>query len=238
MRDSLYFIKSKFNDLSPKKRLGIVSALTATAVMLGAYALSSDNNEDYVYLVDLANKYEDDATLVDENGEAINVDTEDNSNLLAIVGTKKTKKDKKGKKMGNIVIIEGKNKYCFRNLEEIIKQFLGKDFYNLSKEEQYKKIRMKTVMNSTFRKIPIKDLKKGETVTDVSKEQYIIYDEEILLLSLAKNNDIVIYEKENANIFVKNIDKNKLEKFKNEYIIVNYCANELIENKLRKENLL
>lgn len=93
MRDSLYFIKSKFNDLSPKKRLGIVSALTATAVMLGAYALSSDNNEDYVYLVDLANKYEDDATLVDENGEAINVDTEDNSNLLAIVGTKKTKKD-------------------------------------------------------------------------------------------------------------------------------------------------
>ena len=140
--------------------------------------------------------------------------------------------------MGNIVIVEGKNKYCFRNLEEIVKQFLGKDFYNLSKEEQDKKIRMKTVMNSTFRKIPIKDLKKGETVTDVSKEQYIIYDEEILLLSLAKNNDIVIYEKENANIFVKNIDKNKLEKFKNEYIIVNYCANELIENKLRKENLL
>ena len=140
--------------------------------------------------------------------------------------------------MENIIIVEGKNKYCFINLEEIVKQFLGKDFYNLSKEEQYKKIRMKTVMNSTFRKIPIKDLKKGETVTDVSKEQYIIYDEEILLLSLAKNNDIVIYEKENANIFVKNIDKNKLEKFKNEYIIVNYCANELIENKLRKENLL
>ena len=93
MRDSLYFINSKFNDLSPKKRLGIVSALTATAIMLGAYALSSDNKENYVYLVDLANKYEDDATLVDENGEAINVDTEDNSNLLAIVGTKKTKKD-------------------------------------------------------------------------------------------------------------------------------------------------
>ena len=47
--------------------------------------------------------------------------------------------------MGNIVIVEGKNKYCFRNLEEIVKQFLGKDFYNLSKEEQDKKIRMKTV---------------------------------------------------------------------------------------------
>ena len=140
--------------------------------------------------------------------------------------------------MNTIVIVENDEKCCFENIKEIVKQFLGEDFYNLNEEEKYKRLRLRTIRNASFNKLPLIDIKKGEKVKDIEKAQYIIYDEEILLLSLAKNNDIVIYEKENANIFVKNIDKNKLEKFKNEYIIVNYCANELIENKLRKENLL
>ena len=86
--------------------------------------------------------------------------------------------------MENIIIVEGKEKYCFPNIEEVIIQFLGINFYNLSEEEKYKKIRMKTVMNSCFRDIPVKDLKKGEKVENVTEEQYIIYDEETLLLSL------------------------------------------------------
>ena len=46
-----------------------------------------------------------------------------------------------------------------------------------------------------------------------------------------------MYEREKANIFVKdtykNIEKRKLEKIENEYIIVNYCVNELIENETK-----
>lgn len=135
--------------------------------------------------------------------------------------------------MENIIIVEGKEKYCFSNIKEVVEQFLGKDFYNLTDEEKYKKLRMKTFMNSCFRNIPIKDLKKGETLEDVTKEQYIVYDEETFLLSLAKNNDIVIYEKQDVNLLAKNIDKNKLEKVSKEYIRINDCANELLENKLK-----
>lgn len=135
--------------------------------------------------------------------------------------------------MDNIIIVEGNNKYCFSNIKEIVKQFLGKDFYNLNDEEKHKRLRMRTVMNSSIRNIPIKDIRKNEIIEDIKKEQYIIYDEETFLLSLAKNNDIVIYEKESANIFVRNINKNNLEKLEKEYIIVNYCANELLENKIK-----
>ena len=30
--------------------------------------------------------------------------------------------------MENIIIVEGNEKYCFQNEEEVIKQFLGQDF--------------------------------------------------------------------------------------------------------------
>ena len=95
---------------------------------------------------------------------------------------------------------------------------------------------MRTAMNSSFRNIQIKDLKKGEKVLDIKEEQYIVYDEETFLLSLAKNNDIVIYEKENANLFAKNIDKSNLERVAKEYIRINDCANELLENKIKTIN--
>lgn len=136
--------------------------------------------------------------------------------------------------MDNIIIVEGNDKYCFKNMEEIVKSFLGDDFYSLSDEEKYKKLKLKTAMNTIFKNVALKDLKEGDKVENIKEEQYIVYDEETFILSLAKNNDIVIYEKENANIFVKNIDKNNLEKIEKEYIIVNYCANELLENKLKK----
>lgn len=138
--------------------------------------------------------------------------------------------------MENIIIVEEKEKYVFENIEEVVKQFLGKDFYDLNEEEKYKRLRMRTAMNSSFRNIQIKDLKKGEKVLDIKEEQYIVYDEETFLLSLAKNNDIVIYEKENANLFAKNIDKSNLERVAKEYIRINDCANELLENKIKTIN--
>ena len=52
-------------------------------------------------------------------------------------------------------------------------------------------------------------------------------------MSLAKNNDIVIYEKENANKFTKDINKESLERVAKEYIRINDCADELLENILK-----
>ena len=140
--------------------------------------------------------------------------------------------------MDNIVIVENYEKYCFKTLEEIVKQFLGEDFYDLKQEEKYKRLRLKTVRNAVFNNnAPVIDLRKGEKIENIENKQYIVYDEETFILSLAKNNDIVMYEYINANIFVKNLDKEgkeSLEKLDKDYIIINFCADKLLENKIKK----
>ena len=140
--------------------------------------------------------------------------------------------------MDNIVIVENYEKYCFKTLEEIVKQFLGEDFYDLNNEEKYKRLRLKTVRNAVFNNnAPVIDLRKGEKIENIENKQYIVYDEETFILSLAKNNDIVMYEYINANIFVKNLDKEgkeSLEKLDKDYIIIKFCADKLLENKIKK----
>lgn len=136
--------------------------------------------------------------------------------------------------MEDIIIVEGKEKYCFSEIKEAVEQFLDKDFYSLTEEEKYNKIRRKTMMNAILKKTAVKDLTKGDLVKDIKEKQYIILNEETFLLSLAKNNDIVIYEKENANKFAKDIDKKNLERVANEYIRINDCTDELLKNILKK----
>ena len=139
--------------------------------------------------------------------------------------------------MDNIVIVENNEKYCFNTLEEAVKQFFGEDFYNLNDEDKYKVLRLKTVRNSVFNNnVPVIDLRKGEEISNTKNKQYIVYDEETFFLSLAKNNDIVLYENKNANIFVKNLNKEEketLEKLDDDYIIVNFCVDKLLENKMK-----
>ena len=136
--------------------------------------------------------------------------------------------------MEDIIIVEGKEKYCFSEIKEAVEQFLDKDFYSLTEEEKYDKIRRKTMMNAILKKTAVKDLTKGDLVKDIKEKQYIILNEEAFLLSLAKNNDIVIYEKENANKFAKDIDKKNLERVADEYIRINDCTDELLKNILKK----
>ena len=175
--------------------------------------------------------------------------------------------------MDNIVIVENYEKYCFKTLEEIVKQFLGEDFYDLNNEEKYKRLRLKTVRNAVFNNnAPVIDLRKGEKIENIENKQYIVYDEETFILKKKKNNDniinlkksekkenienkqyivydeetfilkkkknndIVMYEYINENIFVKNLDKEgkeSLEKLDKDYIIINFCADKLLENKMK-----
>lgn len=139
--------------------------------------------------------------------------------------------------MKNIVIVEANKKYVFSNEKEVIEQFLGQDYYELNKKEQYEKLKLKTFMNATIRKLPVKDIQQGEAIENMEEEQYILWDEETFLLSLAKNNDIVMYEKENANMFAKNINKENLERVNKEYIRINDCANALLKNKIQSLEL-
>ena len=139
--------------------------------------------------------------------------------------------------MENIIVVEGRNKYSFNNVEEIIKFFLGEDFETLNEEQKYKKLRLRTLMNSTFRGLPAKDLIKGENIDNIEDNQYIIYDEQTFLLSLAKNNDLAIYENENAEQLAKGIDKTNLERISKNYIRINDCATDILKKKIQNLNL-
>lgn len=88
-------------------------------------------------------------------------------------------------------------------------------------------------MNAIFKGIPIKDIRQGDVINNIEEQQYIILDEETFLLSLAKNNDIVIYEQENANKFAKDVNKEDLERISIKYIRINDCVNEILQKKIQ-----
>lgn len=92
MRDTIDFISDKLNGLSRRGKIALLTALTAATAISASQSFSEDDN--YVYLVDLTDKYENDANLVDEDGKEIDFESTDNSKLLAIVDSKKTKKEK------------------------------------------------------------------------------------------------------------------------------------------------
>ena len=92
MRDTIDFISDKLNGLSRRGKIALLTALTAATAISASQSFFKE--DDYVYLVDLTDKFEDDASLVDKDGKEIEIDTNDRSKLLAIVDEKKTKKGK------------------------------------------------------------------------------------------------------------------------------------------------
>ena len=92
MRDTIDFISDKLNGLSRRGKIALLTALSAATAISASQSFFKE--DDYVYLVDLTDKFEDDASLVDKDGKEIDIDTNDRSKLLAIVDEKKTKKGK------------------------------------------------------------------------------------------------------------------------------------------------
>lgn len=139
--------------------------------------------------------------------------------------------------MDNIVVVEWGKKCVFQNKNEMIERILGKDYFRLNKKEQYERLKLRTQINATFANKPIKDLRNGDKIQDIKQDQYIIFDEDTFILSLAKNKDIVIYEKEDANIFAEGVEKANLERVAKNYIRVNDCVDEILERKIKSLEL-
>lgn len=134
----------------------------------------------------------------------------------------------------NYVVVEYGKKYEFDKIEDIIKSILGEDYYNLSEEEKYKKLKLKTFMNAGIKNIPIIEMKNSKQILDIKEDMYILKDEKTFLLSLAKNKDIVIFEKESNKELAKNIDTTNLRIISEEYIVINDCANQILEKEISK----
>lgn len=129
--------------------------------------------------------------------------------------------------MENLIVIEGKEKYKYNDIESLIKGFINERYYNMSETEQKNELEKKAIANTIQDDIKICNIK--EKAQNYDKEAFILYDEITYILSMLKFNKIILLEKTNANIFGKYINK---ENITDNYIIVNKFANEIIQKYL------
>lgn len=129
--------------------------------------------------------------------------------------------------MENLIVIEGKEKYKYNDIESLIKGFINERYYNMSEIEQKNELEKKAIANTIQDNIKIYNM--GSKAQNYDKEAFILYDEITYILSMLKFNKIILLEKTNANIFGKYINK---ENITDNYIIVNKFANEIIQKYL------
>ena len=121
-----------------------------------------------------------------------------------------------------IIIIENNVQHQYDSLEDIIKELIDENYYNLSEEEKIKKMEIKALANCLNNKIKvIKEVKDGDI-----EDKFIIKDEITYILSLLITGNILLLERIDSNIFTKYLDKSN---FTDNYVIVNTFAKELLK---------
>lgn len=124
-----------------------------------------------------------------------------------------------------IIIIEGENSIQCDNLEDVVKQLIHENFYNLTEVEKNHVMKMKAFANCINNNMKI--LEKNEVKEyDNLDRIFLIKDEITYILSLLKTNNILLLEHKDSNIFTKEVNKEKLE---NNYVVVNKFARKLLE---------
>ena len=129
--------------------------------------------------------------------------------------------------MENLIVIEGKEKYQYKDIKSLIENFINKNYFDMSKEERKIELEKKTIANTMQSNIKIVKLEKTE---DFDENAFILYDEISYILSMLKFNKIILLERTDANIFGRYINK---ENIKDNYIIINKFANEIIKKYLK-----
>lgn len=124
-----------------------------------------------------------------------------------------------------IIIIEDENSIQCDTLEEVVKQLIDENFYNLTENEKNNIMKMKAFANCINNNMKILDeneIKKSDNLAEI----FLIKDEITYILSLLKTNNIILLEHKDSDIFTKEINKEKLE---NNYVVVNKFARKLLE---------
>lgn len=130
--------------------------------------------------------------------------------------------------MENLIVIEGKEKYQYKDIKSLIEDFISKNYFNMSKVEKKNELEKKTIANTMQSDIKIAKLEK-ETM-DFDENAFVLYDEISYILSMLKFNKIILLERTDANIFGRYINK---ENIKNNYIIINKFANDIMKKYLK-----
>lgn len=132
--------------------------------------------------------------------------------------------------MEKLIIIEGKDKYKYDNPKDLIKNFIDKSYFDISREEKNIILEKKAIANTMKDNIKIVKLKKFPD--DYEDNAFILYNEISYILSLLKFNKIILLERTDANIFGRYINKESIE---DNYIIVNKFANEILKKYLKEK---
>lgn len=127
-------------------------------------------------------------------------------------------------KNSELIYIVGEDAYYISNIQELNEIVLGK-----TNGEEQKKIRMIEIAKilSYVYNIDIISLKEIKEFSDILLKHIIIDDEIIYYTTLAKNGLITLYEREDANIFLK---KDILENEKNNNTNQKYKYYNIAEN--------
>lgn len=129
--------------------------------------------------------------------------------------------------MENLIVIEGKEKYQYRDIESLVEKFINENYFYMDEADRKVELEKRAIMNNPQNKIKI--YKLDNKTTNFDKNAFIIYDEITYILSLLKFNKIILLEKTNANILGKYINKENIEE---NYLILNKFADEIMQKYL------
>ena len=132
--------------------------------------------------------------------------------------------------MENLIVIEGKEKYQYKDIKSLIENFISKNYFNMSEEERKNELKKKTIANTMQSNIKIVKLEKEKK--DFDENAFVLYDEISYILSMMKFNKIILLERTDANIFGRYINK---ENIKDNYIIINKFANDIMKKYLKNK---
>lgn len=118
-----------------------------------------------------------------------------------------------------LIAIENGESYQYDTLEDLVKDLIDENFYNMQQNEKVEIMQKKAVANS---------FKSLEDIGIIDK----IEDELTYILYLLTTNNVVLLEHKETEIFTKDIDKTELE---DNYIIINSFAEELLNKRINSK---
>jgi len=131
--------------------------------------------------------------------------------------------------MEKLIIVEGKEKYKYDNIEDLIETFVSNNYFNMSAEEKNELLEKKAVANTMMDNIKVVKLNKYPD--DFEDNAFVLHNEISYILSMLKFNKLMLLERTDANIFGKYINKQSIE---DNYIIINKFANEILKKYLEE----
>lgn len=133
----------------------------------------------------------------------------------------------------NLIIIENGKDFQYDTLEEVTKVLIDKDFYNMTEVEKMEKMRIKALANNLYNKFTVLEC---SPLDGDFEGKFIIQNEITYIYSLLMNNsNLLLLEHKNSNILTKYLNK---EFLKDNYVIVNSFAKELLEKYVKEQNML